>query len=87
MTTHQFYTWNGLPVRVEWYDATDGELDVSAITAPAKHPDGIIPEGERHALVELLVSKQRGWWASEKAVEEHAEPIGPAVGESAVGLE
>lgn len=79
MSDHNFYVWDGIPVRIEWWDATGdtGEIGVSAITDPAEHPTGTIPVGERHALVEICGGRGDGFWATEEAVEEHAERIGP----------
>lgn len=84
MIREQYYSWNGVPVMVEWFD---GPVDVSAYSSPAEHPTGKVPEGERHALVSLCSDRTSGWWASEDAVDEHTKPLGPTTGESSIGID
>lgn len=72
----EYYDWNGHAIEVETFDARDvsGGIDVTPIVSPAEHPTGRVPEGSIHYLC-ALVAGNGGFWATEEAFHERAEPL------------
>jgi hypothetical protein len=75
--TDGYYDWRGHPVGVEWFDATDGEIDVYFLYDVAEHPTGYVPEGEVHALVTFCYGGGGGFWVERERFLADAEPLVP----------
>lgn len=75
-----YYLWNGMPSKVTFFE---GGCHPGGWNSVAEHPTNEIPAGETHVLVQFSHG-DGAFWATEEALEEHAERIGPEPGEGMV---